>query len=95
LLAGLGIVAIALGVGTWNSRAGLDWLLEFALAAAMKRPATMSQYDGLKVFLCGTVRPRTVLKHVSRFLPANPCTLSMLAPALPESRRLAVCHWIA
>ena len=46
-----------IGVGTWNSRAGQDWLLEKAVAAAMKRPAALSQYDGLKVFLCGTSSP--------------------------------------
>ena len=57
LLAGAGILAIAIAVGTWNSRAGQDWLLEQAITAAMKRPATMSQYDGLKVFLCGTSSP--------------------------------------
>jgi ribonuclease Z len=56
-LAGFGILAITVGVGIWNSRAGQDWLLEHAVAAAMKRPAAMSQYDGLKVFLCGTSSP--------------------------------------
>jgi ribonuclease Z len=57
LLAGFCILAIAIGVGTWNSRAGQDWLLEKAVAAAMKRPAALSQYEGLKVFLCGTSSP--------------------------------------
>ena len=56
-LAGFGILAIAIGVGTWNSRAGQDWLLEQAVTAAMKRPAALSQYKGLKVFLCGTSSP--------------------------------------
>ena len=56
-LAGFSILAIAIGVGTWNSRAGQDWLLERVVAAAMKRPAALSQYDGLKVFLCGTSSP--------------------------------------
>ncbi|MBT8106903.1 MAG: MBL fold metallo-hydrolase [Gammaproteobacteria bacterium] len=56
-LAGFGILAIAIGVATWNSRAGQDWLLKHAVTAAMKRPAAMSQYDGLKVFLCGTSSP--------------------------------------
>jgi len=56
-LAGFSTLAIAIGVWTWNSRAGQDWLLEHAVAAAMKRPAATSQYDGLKVFLCGTSSP--------------------------------------
>ncbi len=56
-LAGFIVVAIAIGVVIWNSRAGQDWLLEHAVAAAMKRPAELSQYDGLKVFLCGTSSP--------------------------------------
>jgi len=56
-LAGLSIVVIAIGAWTWNSRAGQDWLLEKAVAAGMKRPAAMSQYEGLKVFLCGTSSP--------------------------------------
>jgi ribonuclease Z len=56
-LAGIGVFVSAVGVLAWNSRAGQDWLLEHALAAAMKRPATMSQYEGLKVFLCGTSSP--------------------------------------
>jgi ribonuclease Z len=55
LIAGISILAVALGV--WNSRAGQDWLLENLAAAAMKRPSTMSQFDGLKVFLCGTSSP--------------------------------------
>jgi ribonuclease Z len=59
--AGLGILAIAIGAGTWNSRAGQDWLLEHAVAAGMKRPATMSKFDGLKVFLCGTSSPLPAL----------------------------------
>jgi ribonuclease Z len=57
LLAGFCILAIAIGVGIWNSRAGQDWLLEKAVAAAIKRPAALSQYEGLKVFLCGTSSP--------------------------------------
>jgi len=56
-LAGSSILAIAIGFGIWNSRAGQDWLLERAVAAVMKRPAAMSQYEGLKVFLCGTASP--------------------------------------
>jgi ribonuclease Z len=56
-LVGFGILATAIGFGVWNSRAGQDWLLERALTAAMKRPATFGQYDGLKVFLCGTSSP--------------------------------------
>jgi ribonuclease Z len=56
-LAGFSILAIAIGVGIWNSRAGQDWLLEHAVAAAMKQPAAMRQYEGLKIFLCGTSSP--------------------------------------
>jgi ribonuclease Z len=57
LLVGIGVLAAAIAVWIWNSRAGQDWLLEQALTAAMKRPAPMSEYDGLKVFLCGTSSP--------------------------------------
>jgi ribonuclease Z len=56
-LAGSSILAIAIGFGIWNSRAGQDWLLERAVAAVMKPPAAMNQYEGLKVFLCGTSSP--------------------------------------
>lgn len=56
-LAGSSILVIAIGFGIWNSRAGQDWLLERAVAAGMKRPAAMSPYEGLKVFLCGTSSP--------------------------------------
>jgi ribonuclease Z len=56
-LAGFCILAIAIGVGTWNTRAGQDWLLEHAVSAAMKRPSALSHYEGLKVFLCGTASP--------------------------------------
>jgi ribonuclease Z len=48
---------VVIVVGIWNSRAGQDWLLEQALTAAVKRPVPMSEYDGLKVFLCGTSSP--------------------------------------
>ncbi len=51
------MLAIAVGVGTWSSRIGQDWLLERALSAAMKRPTALSLYEGLKVFLCGTSSP--------------------------------------
>ena len=57
VLAGLGILAIAVGVVTWNTRAGQDWLLKHATAAAMKRLTAMGQYEGLKIFLCGTSSP--------------------------------------
>jgi len=56
-LAGSSILAAAAGFGIWNSRAGQDWLLEHAVAAAMQRPSAMTPYDGLKVFLCGTSSP--------------------------------------
>jgi ribonuclease Z len=57
LLAGLGLLAIAIGVVVWNSRAGQDWLLEQAATAVMKQPAPMGEYDGLQVFMCGTSSP--------------------------------------
>jgi len=56
-LAGFTGLAIAIGLGVWNSRAGQDWLLERALTAAVSRPAPFGQYDGLRVFLCGTSSP--------------------------------------
>lgn len=56
-LAGSSILAAAVGFGIWNSRTGQDWLLEHAVAAAMRRPAAMGPYEGLKVFLCGTSSP--------------------------------------
>ena len=57
LLAGIFVLAIVIGAGVWNTRAGQDWLLENALSLAMKRTPAVSQYDGLKVFLCGTSSP--------------------------------------
>ncbi len=56
-MAGLSILAIVSGVGVWNSRAGQDWLLERAVAAGMSRPTAMNEFEGLKVFLCGTSSP--------------------------------------
>ena len=57
VLVGVSLLAIAIGFGAWNTRPGQDWLLERAVSTAMKSPAAMSQYDGLKVFLCGTSSP--------------------------------------
>jgi ribonuclease Z len=57
LAGGLVVLAATIGLWTWNSRVGQDWLLEKAVSAVMQRPAPMSQYDGLKVFLCGTSSP--------------------------------------
>jgi ribonuclease Z len=45
------------GILAWNSRAGQDWILQRVLSAAMSQPNAMSQYDGLKVFMCGTSSP--------------------------------------
>ncbi len=56
-MAGVGILAIVIGVGVWNSRAGQDWLLERAATAAMNQPPPMSEFDGLQVFMCGTSSP--------------------------------------
>jgi len=50
-------VIIVLVIWVWNSNTGQDWLLEKAVTAAMKRPSTMDNYEGLKVFLCGTSSP--------------------------------------
>ena len=38
LLTGASILALVIGIGVWNSRAGQDGLLEHTVAAAMKRP---------------------------------------------------------
>ena len=57
MLAGIAILAVIIGAGIWNSRAGQDWLLEQAATAAMKQPPPMSKYDGLQVFMCGTSSP--------------------------------------
>jgi len=46
---------VALGI--WNSRAGQDWLLNQAVVAASKRPPETNEYDGLRVFMCGTSSP--------------------------------------
>lgn len=56
-VAAAGVLAIAIGLWAWNSRAGQDWLLEKAATAAMQRPPPFGQYDGLRVFLCGTSSP--------------------------------------
>jgi ribonuclease Z len=54
---GVGVIAISIGFGIWNTRAGQDWLLEQAATAAMQRTPTMSEFDGLQVFMCGTSSP--------------------------------------
>lgn len=53
------LIAVILAVAalTWNSRSGQDWLLERALSGATPGSAEVSEYDGLKVFLCGTSSP--------------------------------------
>lgn len=56
-LASLIAAIILLAVWVWNSNTGQDWLLERAVTIWMKRPATMHNYEGLKVFLCGTSSP--------------------------------------
>ena len=57
VLAGIGLLAIVIGVVAWNTHGGQDWLLKHAATAAMNRPSPLNQYDGLKVFLCGTSSP--------------------------------------
>ena len=54
---GASILAIAVGFGIWNTRAGQNWLLEQAANAAMQRQPPMSEFDGLQVFMCGTSSP--------------------------------------
>jgi ribonuclease Z len=54
---GILLLAMAIGLWSWNSRIGQAWLLEKVVTAAMQRPSPMTQYDGLKVFLCGTSSP--------------------------------------
>ena len=54
---GASILAIAIGFGIWNTRAGQNWLLEQAVNAAMQRQPPMSEFDGLQVFMCGTSSP--------------------------------------
>jgi ribonuclease Z len=56
-LAGIGILAIVIALGVWNSRAGQNWLLEQAATAALQRTPPMSEFDGLQVFMCGTSSP--------------------------------------
>ena len=50
-------LCIVLTIWAWNSHTGQDWLLEKAVTAGMQRPAVMDNYEGLKVFLCGTSSP--------------------------------------
>ena len=54
---GASILAIAVGFGIWNTRAGQNWLLEQAATAVMQRQPPMSEFDGLQVFMCGTSSP--------------------------------------
>ena len=57
IVAALLAVIIAIGTLVWNSRAGQDWLLELAVDAAMNRPSQFGEFDGLRVFFCGTSSP--------------------------------------
>lgn len=57
LLAGFIAAIIVPAIWVWNSNTGQDWLLERAVTIGMKRPATLHNYDGLTVFLCGTSSP--------------------------------------
>lgn len=57
ILTGLLILLVLIGIGVWNSRAGQDWLVEKAASVAMQRPSPMREFDGLKVFMCGTSSP--------------------------------------
>jgi len=50
-------LCIVLAIWAWNSHSGQDWLLEKVVTAGMQRPAAMDEYEGLKVFLCGTSSP--------------------------------------
>ena len=53
----LGVLAVVIALGVWNSRAGQDWLLEKAAKAVMSQPPQISEYAGLQVFMCGTSSP--------------------------------------
>jgi ribonuclease Z len=57
LLIALIAVVLAGAALMWNSRRGQDWLLERATSAAIQRQAAVSEFDGLKVLLCGTSSP--------------------------------------
>jgi ribonuclease Z len=48
---------MVLGLWAWNSTTGQNWVLDKAVSAAMNRTGPMNQFDGLKVFLCGTSSP--------------------------------------
>jgi ribonuclease Z len=56
-LATLIAAIIVIAIWVWNSSAGQDWLLERVVTAGLERPGTMDNYEGLKVFLCGTSSP--------------------------------------
>ena len=57
ILLGLLAVFVVIAIWAWNSRSGQDWLLETAVTAAMSRTTAIENYDGLRVFLCGTSSP--------------------------------------
>lgn len=57
LLAGVAILLIIIGAGIWNTKAGQDWLLQRGISSAMALMAPAEEYDGLKVFMCGTSSP--------------------------------------
>lgn len=57
ILGGIVILGVAAAATIWNTRAGQDWLLEQAATAAMSQPPTISEFDGLQVFMCGTSSP--------------------------------------
>ncbi len=56
-LASLIAAMIVLAIWVWNSTTGQDWLLERAVTAGLERPGRMDDYEGLKIFLCGTSSP--------------------------------------
>jgi ribonuclease Z len=56
-IAVIALLAVGIGLWTWNSASGQDWLLTRAATAAMQRPPPFGEYDGLRVFLCGTSSP--------------------------------------
>lgn len=57
VLSALAVVVVALVAWVWNSENGQDWLLEKAATAVLGAPGPMEQFDGLKVFMCGTSSP--------------------------------------
>jgi ribonuclease Z len=57
ILTGILVIAIACVIVLWNSRSSQGWILDRAVNAALAAPTGWDDYDGLRVFLCGTSSP--------------------------------------